>query len=99
MSRGDLRWRISLRDDGALPDSGALPVLIEWPGGPHPSPRMPDLGVRLERLSVRHLEPSRLTTQLTALGAVQLVTVAHGSDALAIELEMRTAQRVSVTLR
>ena len=43
-SRGDLRWQILLRDDGAWP--GAAPTLIQW-DGPHPAERLPDVGVRL----------------------------------------------------
>ena len=41
MSRGELRWRISLRDDGALPEAGALPILIEWAQGRIPVPAWP----------------------------------------------------------
>jgi len=37
VSRGDLRWRFAVRDDGAIPLDGAAPLLIEWPAGPHPA--------------------------------------------------------------
>lgn len=54
MSRGTLRWRITLRDDRAPPGGGLLPTLIAWdvPPGEHPAARLPEAGVRLDGLSV-----------------------------------------------
>lgn len=54
VSRGELNWHISVPEDGAMPFDGAYPTLIEWPPGPHPASRMPDLGCRLERLEIEH---------------------------------------------
>jgi glyoxalase-like protein len=100
MTRGDLVWRVSARDDGALPQAGALPVLIEWPPGPHPSAQMADLGVRLERIIVAAADEEVLAAQLKALGAAHLVTLAHGRSATAaIELEMCSRSGARVTLR
>jgi hypothetical protein len=50
-ARGTLRWRISVREDGARLADGALPTLIEW-GDVHPADAMPPSGVVLETLSV-----------------------------------------------
>ena len=75
MTRGDLAWRISIRDDGALPDGGTLPALIRWRDGPHPAGRMTDLGLRLEALELRHPEPAQLRARLRAIGAAPLVRV------------------------
>ena len=49
MTRGDLKWLISVPPDGAMPFDGMFPTLIEWPRGPHPASRMPDLGCSLAR--------------------------------------------------
>ena len=49
--QGLLRWRISVRDDGARLFDGALPTLIEW-GDVHPADAMPASGVLLESLSL-----------------------------------------------
>jgi Glyoxalase-like domain len=54
-TRGDLRWRIAVRDDGRLLAHGACPTLIEWGGTPHPAPSMAASGVRLESLALRGL--------------------------------------------
>ncbi len=78
MTRGDLRWRIAIRDDGHLPEGGTLPVIIQWPDGPHPAGRMIDVGLRLHRLRLRHREPETLRAMLEAIGAADLVSVEQG---------------------
>jgi hypothetical protein len=64
---GLLRWRIAVRDDGAVQCSGALPTLIEW-GSHHPASSMPPSGVSLRALvlrgvptSARHIEQVSFT--------------------------------------
>lgn len=52
--RGDLRWRIALRQDGRRLRREGLPTLIEWAaGGPHPADRLPASGVSLLRFEAR----------------------------------------------
>lgn len=55
MTRGALRWRITLPVAGRPPFGGVLPTVIQWdvPATEHPSARLPEAGARLERLSVR----------------------------------------------
>lgn len=50
-SGAELRWRITLRDDGMPQAWGALPSLIQW-DGPHPTSAMAPGGVALESLAV-----------------------------------------------
>ncbi len=52
MSRGALRWRITVPRDGARAHGGVLPSVIEWGATPHPCARLPDRGVILEELRV-----------------------------------------------
>ncbi len=59
-TRGELAWRISVAADGALPLGGAFPSFLQWPAGPHPAGRMPELGCRLVRLDVEHPEAGRI---------------------------------------
>lgn len=66
-SRGDLRWRITVRADGALPEGGMVPTLIAWQGT-HPTERMPDSGVRLAALEFAHPEPDRIRAAHAAVG-------------------------------
>ena len=49
-SRGDLSWQITIPDRGQMPDGGAHPMCIDWGGGPYPSDRLTDHGLRLSRL-------------------------------------------------
>lgn len=49
---GLLRWRIAVRDDGALSCNGAMPTFIEW-GERHPAASMPASGVSLRSLVLR----------------------------------------------
>jgi hypothetical protein len=55
MTRGALRWRITLPTDGRPAADGLLPTLIQWdvPATMHPSAHLPEVGVRLAGLAVR----------------------------------------------
>lgn len=75
MTRGDLRWRIAVRDDGHLPQGGVLPVIIQWPDGPHPAQQMKDLGLRMRALRLFHPEPEMLRAKLGCIGAAELATI------------------------
>jgi hypothetical protein len=90
-SRGPYRWRITLRDDGQPQCGGALPALIEWAPGAHPSDALVHRGVALRALALSGLG----TALRAALGAVA-PTDAPGTAALAAEL---TTPLGIVTLR
>jgi hypothetical protein len=53
LSRGDFRWQMAVPANGRLPYGGAFPALIQWQGKT-PAAVLPDLGLRLERLIIRH---------------------------------------------
>lgn len=80
--RGDLSWKIAIAADGRPPLAAALPILIQWPAGPHVSTRMADLGCRLRTLTVRHPEPARVLAALKALDGETLVRVEPGPPGL-----------------
>lgn len=60
-SRGHLRWRIALRQDGRRLRREALPVLIEW-GEAHPTDGMAESGVQLLGYEARDGLKARLAT-------------------------------------
>jgi len=60
LSRGDLRWRMSVPDDGRLPFGGAAPALIEWTGPAHPAQRLPDTGITMTQLEIAHPQADAL---------------------------------------
>ncbi|MDA7949056.1 MAG: VOC family protein [Hyphomicrobiaceae bacterium] len=80
--RGDMVWQITVPDDGAMPDGGLFPTLIQWPGALNahgPAPNMVDLGCRLDQLIVFHPQPTQMRAALESIGAADLADVAEGS--------------------
>ena len=75
VSRGDLTWRITVPEDGTMPEGGLFPTVIEWPDGVEPSERLADLGCRLDTFRVRHADPARFEAALAAVGAGDMVQV------------------------
>ncbi len=63
LARGDFRWRMALAPSGRMPFDNAFPPLIEWQG-PHPAPRLPDLGCRLTGLTITHPDATDLRAAL-----------------------------------
>ena len=50
MSRGELRWRITIPSQGRPAGDGLLPTIIDWGEAQHPCQRLPDSGVTLVAL-------------------------------------------------
>lgn len=66
LSRGDFRWQMAVPADGKLPFDGGFPALIQWQGTAHPAARLPDAGLRLERLELAHPDARALRESLAA---------------------------------
>jgi len=64
MQRGDLKWQITVPDDGSLPYGGAFPTLIQWPADAHPSKTLPDSGCGLAKFVVSHPEAEAVKTMI-----------------------------------
>lgn len=87
MTRGDLVWRITIPDDGRVVEGGAVPTLIEWPQGVHPTNRMPASGCSLERLTIHHPDPDRIVAAFFAIGLDEAaLDVVAGAPSLAASL-------------
>lgn len=87
MTRGALRWRITLRDDRAMPGDGLLPTVIAWdvPPDAHPAARLPPAGVRLAGVRVAG-PPPVLAMRPAVNAAVSIDWTAADTPALAFEL-------------
>jgi hypothetical protein len=83
MPSGELRWRITIPDDGARVAGGAIPTLIAW-DTPSPAASLPESGVSLERLVVRGVAGG-VAAMLGAAGA----QVAEGGGP-ALRVALRT---------
>jgi hypothetical protein len=64
---GLLKWKISVRQDGARLFEGVLPTLIEWESR-HPTESMPESGVTLRSLDVTHPQAPGLQRAYRAIG-------------------------------
>lgn len=87
-ARDDLRWRVLLPEGAALPLDGAWPLTIQWTHGLHPARRLPDQGVRLERLEIAGAGAARAQA---ALGTVAgPVVFAPGDGPVRLSAAIRT---------
>ena len=82
-SRGSLRWRIGVPDDGALPADGAFPTFIEWPDGIGPVRNMPESGCALTSLTIRHREADTIAHVLRPHLADPRITFETGASQIA----------------
>lgn len=107
MERGDLRWRITVPEDGSLPawqgeaDSagdGLLPSLIQWDVARYPGVSLPRQDLALRRLSGRHPRAELLRQGLAWLGADHLITLEQADGPPELFAEIDTPQG-SRTLR
>lgn len=91
LTRGALRWQMSVPPNGRLPFDNMFPALIQWHGDLHPAQMLQDSGCRLRRLVVFHpdaLDLARL------LGDLETVVFDTGPAALRAEFETPHGPRV-----
>lgn len=65
LTRGDLRWKMAVPEDGRLPFDEMCPAVIEW-NGRHPAPSLTQSGARLLTLVVQHPQAGELADQLSS---------------------------------
>jgi hypothetical protein len=101
LSRGDLSWTITLTPQGRLIEGGVLPQLISW-GEASPPARLPDQGVRLGALRLRHPQPGRIADALAAAGfdpaAIAQMLEKGEEPEVAAELETPAGRRSFTSL-
>ncbi|PSL22057.1 VOC family protein [Shimia abyssi] len=81
LSRGELRWRMAVPQDGVLPFHNLFPALIEWNVKVTPAELLPQSGCSLQRLEIFHPEADVLHAALRledakvafALGQAEIV--------------------------
>ena len=87
MTRGNLKWKITVSENGDLPESGVLPILIEWPNGKHPTKTMPESSIFLEKLNLFHPHPSEIKHILSKLNINGPIIVNLGEPKLQFSLK------------
>ena len=100
MTRGELRWRLTVPDDGSLPawreagqsaGDGLLPTLIQWDVPAHPGISLPDSGLTLLRLSGSHPRAALLRQGLDWLGADGLIDIEQADGPPRLSASVATA--------
>lgn len=86
-TRGDRSWRLTVPQDGHLPENGLLPAFIEWSPGPHPSTGQQNLGIELKHVKISHPKPEEMVSMLKALKVDHLAVVSAGETGLSFELQ------------
>ncbi|XVJ71962.1 MAG: VOC family protein [Rhizobacter sp.] len=80
--KGDLHWRLTVRDDGQLAAGGCLPTLIEWPDvAASPGWRIAPGGVELLDLTLLAPTNSLLPAAYAAIGWRGVAVLTHHADA------------------
>jgi len=91
MSRAGLAWRITLTRDGAIPFSGAVPLLIQRTSGLHPASALPDVGLKLVRLRIHHPAPDQVLAALARIGIARAPEIAvHYGPACTLVADIET---------
>lgn len=85
VTRGELRWRMAVRDDGTMPFDGCFPALIEWVSAP---PILPPSILRLRTLTLHHPDAVTLAPLLAEMADDPRINCATG--AVSIEAEIMT---------
>ena len=86
MTRDDLKWKITVPNNGDLPEGGVLPVLIEWPNGKHPSSTMPESNIFLKKIELFHPHPNEIKHILSSLNINGPIRVNLGKPGLQFSL-------------
>ncbi|AZI41731.1 VOC family protein [Deinococcus psychrotolerans] len=74
LERGRFVWTLTVPADGSLPLGGVLPSLINWQTDT-PAKTLPDVGVRLQSLTLLMPQPEELRSALTRLELLELVEI------------------------
>ena len=78
LSRDELTWKVTVPSNGKLVENGVLPVLIEWPSNQHPSKKLNNSKVSINKISLFHPEPYKIKSIISNLIKSDLIHVSEG---------------------
>ena len=94
VTRDELRWRLTVPENGKLSFDGVLPILIEWPNGKNPAKKMLESNLCLQQLTLFHSNPKRIKHVLSKLNISGPINIEFGEPR--IEFSFKTASGKSV---
>lgn len=94
MTRGDLTWLMSVREDGAVPLSGAFPKVLQWPKGPHVASKMGQRGCSFTSLTVETPNAEDINTWLDEKLNDPRIKIGHGQTRLTAIIETPSGPKV-----
>lgn len=93
MTRGDLRWDMTVPARGALPFDSLFPSVLQW-RSPPPGDRFAPSGCALGRLVLSHPDPAPLQTALGGLIADERLVIEAGAVGLRAEIDTPNGVRL-----
>ena len=94
ISRGELTWKITVPSNGGLADHGVLPTLIEWASDQHPSKKLTNSKISLNKISLFHPEPNKIKNIISNLIESDLIRVSEGSPKIELILTTQNGKVV-----
>ncbi len=80
LSRGDLRWKMSVIDEGQTPFGGLVPMMLDWGQGPKASDRLAASGCHLRNLVLGHPDNPGLSKHLARFVGEPIIRVEHREE-------------------
>ena len=91
MRRENHSWRMTVRTDGALALGGAAPLLIQRSSSVHPAAALPQRGLLLQRLRIRHPAPDQVLALFAKIGlASQPAIIVSQGNRCSLVAEVQT---------
>ena len=97
MTRDNLEWMLTIPEDGRLVEDGLLPGLIQWPGSRNPANKLPESGIRLDRLILQHSQPDAIAQIIDQLGIDGPIEVSPGPTNLIFEMRTNSGELVPLS--
>jgi len=99
VARGELAWLLTIPDDGQLIESGVLPYFIQWPEASHPSQKMPDSGLKLEKIVLIHPNPDAIKKTLANISIDGPIEVREGETELTFQISAPNRETIELSSR
>jgi len=90
--RDDLTWLVALPEGTALPLGGIWPLCIQWTSETHPTQKLEDQKLRLDKIEIMGPAADRVQAVLATLESPAPVIFLHGTKRVRITADIYTPQ-------